>query len=103
MTGRTAAKAGTRDAMLAAHKQGERAIVMPALRFVAICALLTALMYAWGEGYSSGWRKPFEVVIRWRRAEMTRMSCHLIAVWKRHSAFPVRFSVHLCTLRILWR
>lgn len=36
---------------------------MPALRFVAIFALLTALMYAWGEGYSSGWRKPFEVAI----------------------------------------
>jgi hypothetical protein len=36
---------------------------MPALRFVVICALLTALMYAWGEGYSSGWRKPLAVVI----------------------------------------
>lgn len=38
-------------------------IAAPALRFVAICGLLTALMYAWGDGYSSVWRRPLEVAI----------------------------------------
>lgn len=45
------------------QQQGARAIAVPALRFVAICALLTALMYAWGESYSSGWRTPFATAI----------------------------------------
>lgn len=35
----------------------------PALRFVAAYGLLTALMFVWGEGYSAGWRKPFEAAI----------------------------------------
>lgn len=58
-----AADVGTCDPKSASHQQGARAIAVPALRFVAICALLTALMYAWGEGYSSGWRTPFAAAI----------------------------------------
>lgn len=58
-----AANVGACDLKSAAHKHHARAIAMPALRFVAICALLTALTYAWGDGYSSGWRKPFVVAI----------------------------------------
>lgn len=51
---------------LAAAVRGRMApqgFVLPALQFVAAYVLLTALMYAWGGGYSSAWRKPFEAAI----------------------------------------
>lgn len=58
-----AANVGACDPKPASHKHNARAIAMPALRFVAICALLTTLMYALGEGYSNGWRRPFAVAV----------------------------------------